>query len=239
MKVLRSTWIWFATAAGIILWVPLMGIVWLFDRDPMKRRTEFFFRVLGRIVARVHRWRLHFKGLENLDPNRVYVVVSNHQSLADIPLIANLPLSAKWLAKRELFEVPLFGWMLRMARHIPVDRGERRKAAHALLQCARTLRLGSSVLFFPEGTRSPGGEVLPFNDGPFQMAVRENVPVLPLAVEGSGAALPRGTWLFGGQQDIHLTILPAVDPAGADVKELRERIRQQISDTVQQIRSSK
>jgi 1-acyl-sn-glycerol-3-phosphate acyltransferase len=238
MKYLRSAWIWFATASLILFWVPLMGVVWLFDRDPLKRRTEFSFRVLGRIVARVHRWRLHFRGLENLDPNRVFVVVSNHQSLADIPLIANLDVSAKWLAKVELFRVPVFGWMMRLARHIPVERSERRKAAHALLQCARTLRQGSSVLFFPEGTRSPGGELLPFNDGPFQIAIREKVAVLPLVVEGSGAALPRGTWLFGHHQDIHLTVLPPVDSSGTDVATLRELVRQQISDTMHQIRGT-
>lgn len=239
MKFLRSAWIWFATATCVILWVPLMGLVWLIDRDPLRRRTEYFFRLLGRIVAKVHRWRLHFRGLENLDPHRVYVVVSNHQSLADIPLIAHLNLTAKWLAKVELFRLPVFGWMMRMSRHIPVERGERRKAAHALLQCARTLRQGCSVVFFPEGTRSPEGEVLPFNDGPFQLAIREQVPVLPLAVEGSGAALPRGTWLFGGHQDIYLTVLPPVDVTNLDSKqtaELRELVRGQISETVQQIR---
>lgn len=238
MTFLRSVWIWFATTALVTFWVPLMGLVWLLDRDPLRRRTEFVFRVLGRMVGKVHRWRLHFKGLENLDPNRVYIVVSNHQSLVDIPLIAHLDLSAKWLAKAELFRVPMFGWMMRMSRHIPVERSEKRKAAHALLQCARTLRQGCSVVFFPEGTRSPGGEVLPFNDGPFQLAIREKVPVLPLAVEGSGAALPRGTWLFGGQQDIHLTVLPPVNSTGAEVADLRERVRQQISDTVREIRQN-
>lgn len=85
----------------------------------------------------------------------------------DIPLITNLKLDAKWLAKAELFDFPLMGWMLRMAADVPVDRSNRRKAAHALLQCARYLRNGCSMVFFPEGTRSPDGEVLPFNEGPF------------------------------------------------------------------------
>ena len=131
------------------------------------------------------------------DPKQVYVIVSNHQSLADIPLICNLRFDAKWLAKAELFRLPFAGWMMRWAGDIPVERADRRKAAQALLQCVRCLRGGCSVMFFPEGTRSPDGEVQAFNDGPFQLALREKVPVLPLAVEGSGAALPRNSWLFG------------------------------------------
>jgi 1-acyl-sn-glycerol-3-phosphate acyltransferase len=161
--------------------------------------------------------------------------VSNHQSLADIPLITHLDLDSKWLAKAELFDFPIFGWMMRMAGDIPVARGDRRKAAQALLQCARYLRQRCSVVFFPEGTRSRTGEVLAFNDGPFQLAVREKIPVLPLAIEGSGAALPRNTWLFGGTQDIYLTVLEPVDPGDRDAQQLREFVRQAIADEVSRL----
>ena len=112
-----------------------------------------------------------------MDPAQVYVIVSNHQSLADIPVITHLKLDTKWLAKAELFRVPVFGWMLRMAGDVPVERGDTRKAAKAMLQCARYLRQRCSVVFFPEGTRSRDGAVLPFNEGPFQLAIREQAPV--------------------------------------------------------------
>ena len=128
---------------------------------------------------------------------------------------------------------------MRLAGDIPVERTDRRKAAQALLQCARYLRRGCSIMFFPEGTRSPDGEVLAFNDGPFQLAIREQVPVLPLVVEGSGNALPRNSFLFGGVQDIHLNVLPPVSVKGFSVKETRaltDQVRQQIIDELGRLR---
>jgi 1-acyl-sn-glycerol-3-phosphate acyltransferase len=206
----------------------------------LKRRTARAFRRLGPVLAKVNPWRLHISGTENLDPGKVYVVVSNHQSLADIPLITHLPIDAKWLAKAELFRIPGMGWMLRMAGDVPVARSDRTQSARALLQCARYLRQRCSVVFFPEGTRSRDGELLPFNDGPFQLAIREQVPVLPLVVEGSGSALPRNTWLFSESHDIHLRVLKAVPPDGWTVKQsgsLRDVVRNQIAAELARMRA--
>lgn len=239
VRLLRSVWIWAATASLVVLWVPLLGAIRLFDVEPRRLRTGRWFRRLGRILAKINPWRIHISGAENLHPNQVYVVVSNHQSLGDIPLIAHLKLDTKWLAKAELFRFPVLGWMLRMAGDVPIDRSDRRKGAKALLQCARYLRQGCSVVFFPEGTRSPDGQVLPFNEGPFQLAVREQVPILPLVVEGSGAALPRNSWLFGGTQDIHLRVLEPVLVGGWNIKQvpaLRDAVRQKVMDELAKLR---
>jgi 1-acyl-sn-glycerol-3-phosphate acyltransferase len=217
----------------------LLGIVWLFDRHPLRLRTGRWFRRLGRALAKVNPWRIHISGRENIVAHQAYVIVSNHQSLADIPLISHLHMDTKWLAKAELFRVPVLGWMLRMAGDVPVERADRRKAAQALLQSARYLRQGCSVVFFPEGTRSSDGEVLPFNEGPFHLAIREQVQVLPLAVEGSGTALPRNSWMFAGNPVIHLRILPAVSVDGWKVKQsgaLRDAVRQRIVDELQRLR---
>jgi 1-acyl-sn-glycerol-3-phosphate acyltransferase len=239
---LRSAWIWAATAALIVLWAPLLGSIRLFDFEPRRLRTGRWFRRLGRVLAKINPWRIHISGAENLRPNQNYVVVSNHQSFGDIPLISHLKLDTKWLAKAELFRFPFIGWMLRMAGDVPIDRSDRRKGAQALLQCARYLRQRCSVVFFPEGTRSPDGQVLPFNEGPFQLAIREHVPILPLVVEGSGAALPRNSWIFGGIQDIHLRVLEAVSVDGWNVKQvsaLRDAVRQKIVDELDRLRGLK
>jgi 1-acyl-sn-glycerol-3-phosphate acyltransferase len=228
---IRSIWIWTASASLILIWTPLLAIVRLFDRNPRRLRTGRWFRRLGRMLARVNPWRIRISGLENMEAGRVYVIVSNHQSLADIPVITHLILDTKWLAKAELFALPVVGWMLRMAGDIPIDRTDRRKGAKALLQCARCLRDGCSVVFFPEGTRSPDGSILPFNEGPFQLAIREKVPVLPLVVEGSGAALPKHTWIFGGTMDVYLRVLPPAQVEGWDIRqsgELRDEVRRRM-----------
>jgi 1-acyl-sn-glycerol-3-phosphate acyltransferase len=236
----RSVWIWSACALLVVSWVPLLGTVRLLDREPLRLRTGRWFRLLGRVISMVYPCRLHISGIEHFDPKGVYVVVSNHQSLADIPLISNLRLDAKWLSKAELFRLPVMGWMLRMAGDIPVDRSDRRKGAQALLQCARYLRQRCSVVFFPEGTRSLDGELLPFNDGPFQLAIREQVPVLPLVVEGSGSALPRNTWIFGVRRDVYLRILKPIVVAGRNVKQtgdLRDEVRSRMSEELSRLRS--
>jgi 1-acyl-sn-glycerol-3-phosphate acyltransferase len=131
--------------------------------------------------------------------------------------------------------------MLRWAGDVPIDRSDRREGAKAMLQCARYLRQRCSVVFFPEGTRSPDGRVLPFNEGPFHLAIREQVPILPLVVEGSGAALPRNSWLFGETQDIHLQILEPVPVDGWTIKQvpaLRDAVRQKIVDELERLRGT-
>ena len=146
---LRSLWIWLTTGTIVLLWVPLLWVVVALDRDPLRRSTARWFRRLGPMVANVNpAWNVLIEGRENIRKGQAYVVVSNHQSLADIPLIAHLGIDAKWLAKTELGKFPVFGWMMRVSRDIFVDRSDRRKAAQALLQCARMLKQGLSVVFF-------------------------------------------------------------------------------------------
>src|SRR3954464_10838846 len=110
LRFIRSLWIWSASAALVVTWVPLLGIIWLrdsvFDKE-LRRATGRWFRRLGRLVSRVSPWRIQISGRENIQPDQVYLIVSNHQSLADIPLLSHLRLDTKWLAKIELFRVPL------------------------------------------------------------------------------------------------------------------------------------
>jgi 1-acyl-sn-glycerol-3-phosphate acyltransferase len=240
VRVIRSVWIWTAGGLLIAVWTIFVALVRLVDRDPLRLKTARMFRRLGPVIAKVNPWRLHITGTDGFDRSRVYVIVSNHQSLADIPLVAHINFDAKWLAKAELFRVPFVGWMMSMSADVPVIRSDRRKAAHALLQCARYLRQGCSMVFFPEGTRSRDGEVLPFNDGPFQLAIRERVPVLPVVLDGSRDALPRNSWMFGHTLDIHLRVLDPVPVDEFDVKQasmLREKVRHYMIDELQRIRA--
>jgi 1-acyl-sn-glycerol-3-phosphate acyltransferase len=239
IRTLRSAWIWLASAVLFLFWCLLLGAIRLFDRDPRRIRTARWFRRLGRALAKLQPWRVHITGLENIDPSQRYVVVSNHQSLADIPVVAHLRIDAKWLGKSEIFRLPVIGWMMHWAGDVPVERANKRKAATALLQCAKYLRQGLSIVFFPEGTRSPGGHVLPFNEGPFQLAVRERAPILPLVVEGTGAALPRDSWRFGSNLQIQVRVLKAVPVDTWSMEQvplLRDAVRQLIVDELNRVR---
>jgi 1-acyl-sn-glycerol-3-phosphate acyltransferase len=195
--------------------------------------------MLGRVLAKVNPWRVRISGREHVRQGETYVVVSNHQSFADIPVVSHVELDTKWLAKAELFRWPILGWMMRMAGDVPVERGDRSRSARALLQCARYLRQHCSVVFFPEGTRSRTGEVLPFNEGPFQLAVRERVPVLPVVIDGSGGALPRNTWMFGPPQQIELSILEPVSTENWQSGALRDAVRERITAELQRLRQAR
>ncbi|HEX8983973.1 MAG TPA: lysophospholipid acyltransferase family protein [Bryobacteraceae bacterium] len=222
-----------------MLWSLLLAVIRLFDRDPLHLRTGRWFRRLGRLLAAINPSSVEISGREHIRRDQVYVVVSNHQSLADIPVLSHLEIDAKWLVKAELFRLPVMGWMLRMAGDVPVERSDRGKSARALLECARLLRRRCSVVSFPEGTRSLDGQVLPFNEGPFQLAIREQVPVLPVVVEGSGGTLRKDSWIFGPAQIVQLHILEPVSVEGFTTRQsaaLRDLVRERIVDELQRLR---
>ena len=229
---LRSLWIWFAVVALIIAWLPLLAVIRLIDRDQVRYRTGRWFRRLGVAITRVNpAWQLRISGERITDPRRPYVVVSNHQSFADIPLLSHLPWEMKWIGKVELFRLPFVGWMMKLAGDIPVDRQDRRSGAKMLLAAHKYLQQKCSVMFFPEGTRSLDGRVGRFNDGAFHLAIKAHVPVLPVAVEGSHGCLPKKSWRFGKPQEVFLKVLPPVETAemsSDDMETLREKVRQMI-----------
>ena len=238
--ILRSVWIWAAVSVLIVCWFPLLLLVRLTDRDPVRYRTGRWFRRLGVAMTRANPFlQLEISGYTVRDPRRPYVVVSNHQSFADIPLISHLPWEMKWVGKRELFRVPFAGWMMKLAGDIPLDRGDPRSGAKVLLHAASVLKQKCSVIFFPEGTRSPDARVGRFTDGAFHLALRSQVPVLPLVVDGSHGCLPKNSWRFKGVHNVKLLVLPPVDTAGMsreDAPMLRERVRHMIIDHLAHLR---
>jgi 1-acyl-sn-glycerol-3-phosphate acyltransferase len=137
---------------------------------------------------------LTVKGLENLERDRPHILVANHASQLDIPLLfAALPIPIRFLAKRSLFYIPIFGWSLALARFVPVDRGSSRKARRSIDRAARRVRRGRSLVIFPEGTRSADGAIKKFKSGAFVMGVKSGVPILPLAIRGSFEVVPKST----------------------------------------------
>ena len=125
--VLLSLWVWFAIGVLLVLWVPLMAVVRLTDRDPALYRSGLFLRRLGRAMTYVNPfWDIEIEGPFPENPRNPYVVVSNHFSQADPPIIARVPWEMKWVAKKALFDMPVAGWLLNMSGDICVDRSSRR-----------------------------------------------------------------------------------------------------------------
>jgi 1-acyl-sn-glycerol-3-phosphate acyltransferase len=136
----------------------------------------------------------------------------------------------KWLSKAELFRIPVMGWLMHLAGDVPVKRGFGPSAIEAMARCREVLSSKVSVMIFPEGTRSPTANLLPFKDGAFRLAIDAGVPILPLALHGTGNALPKHDWRFG-QSTAVVEVLPPVETSGltpADVPALKERVRAMI-----------
>jgi 1-acyl-sn-glycerol-3-phosphate acyltransferase len=154
-----------------------------------------------------------------------WIVLCNHQSLFDIPaLIATLPGSFRIVAKRELFRIPIFGWALRLAGFVGIDRSRRDRAIASLARGAREIENGRSLVMFVEGTRSPDGHLGPLKKGPFHLAQQTGARLLPVTFSGSRAVLPRQGWLpRAGVIDVHVgEPLPPISPSAAIGPDLLE-----------------
>jgi 1-acyl-sn-glycerol-3-phosphate acyltransferase len=136
-------------------------------------------------------WTVTVTGREKVAPGRAFVMVANHQSVVDIFCAHRLFVHFKWVSKIEIFKIPVIGWNMALNRYIPLRRGDKDSVLAMLAACERTLATGSSVLMFPEGTRSQHGELKPFKPGAFDLAQRARVAILPIAIEGTRDALPK------------------------------------------------
>lgn len=225
-----SIWTWGVLGTCILAWFPIMALLLLITApfDPGRYWVGLFFRQLAVVTATLNPfWRFRVTGLKVPDPRRPYVVVSNHESFADILLISHLPWEMKWLAKAEIMRIPLMGWDMWLSGDVPVMRGTARSAIEAMRRCQEVLKRKVSVIIFPEGTRSPTGDMLPFKDGAFRLAIDAGVPILPLAVSGTRTALKKHDWRVGRSR-AEVRVLPPIETTGLthrDVKSLRERVK--------------
>lgn len=234
---LWSVWSWFVFATCCVLWLPLMAIVWVVTApfDPPRYWTGYLFRKTTVVHQKLNPlWTFRVAGTMPENPRNPYVMVSNHESFADILLISHLPWEMKWLSKKENFRIPVAGWLMRLAKDIELDRKDPRSAAEAMRQCRVRLDQNVSVMIFPEGTRSASGELLPFKDGAFRLAIEAGVPILPLAVHGTRTALKKSGFL-NGRSVAEVRVLEPVSTEGMtldDVPALRDRVRDLIAAEV-------
>lgn len=163
--------------------------------------------------------RLTVEGVEYLPAQGPVVYMSNHQGNFDIPvLFAGLPIQFRWLAKAELFRIPLFGLTMRIAGYIPVERKDRRLAIQSMNLAVQRVGAGTSIMIFPEGTRSPDGELLPFKKGGFVLALQAQAPIVPIAIDGSAALMLKSSWMIRSGE-VRLRIFPALPTKGLGVKD--------------------
>jgi 1-acyl-sn-glycerol-3-phosphate acyltransferase len=176
--------------------------------------------------------RLSTLGLDKLEPAGKYVFISNHASALDIPvLIVGLPYAVTFMAKKELFQIPFFGWGITVLGHIPVDRSSARKARESIVRAAKRIANEAiSLILFPEGTRSATGEIGEFKQGSLALAQRAAVPVVPVFLDGTHRVLGKKKALI---QPGHIRLIigdpiPATETRDAEKRDLAVRMRAQI-----------
>jgi 1-acyl-sn-glycerol-3-phosphate acyltransferase len=151
-----------------------------------------YARLWGKAALLANRVKVKVEGLEQLERGGPYIFMSNHQGSFDIfALLGYLPFQFKWLAKKELFSIPFFGWTMAAAGYISIDREGTRKTVEAINEAARKIREGMSLVIFPEGSRSPNGSIQPFKRGGFTLAIKSKVPIIPIAITGSREIMPK------------------------------------------------
>jgi len=182
----------------------------------------------ARDVLRAARTPVIAAGLEHIPRDQPVIYASNHSSMFDIwALFAALPGSVRFVAKRQLFKIPLLGRAMLAAGHIPIDRAGGKKAFEAYDEAARTIQRGtSSIVVFPEGTRSRTGELLPFKNAPFGLAIAAQVPIVPVYVHHTFEILPKGGWRLR-PRPIRLLAGRPIMTAGLRPED-RERLRDEV-----------
>jgi 1-acyl-sn-glycerol-3-phosphate acyltransferase len=175
--------------------------------DSSGRVYAWHARLWARLALALNGVTVTVTGTEHL-PDGPVIFMSNHQSNFDIlSLLAAMPRQIHWIAKKELFEIPVFGPSMRRGGYIPLDRSDGRKALQSMDEAAATIHQGKSVVLFPEGTRTEDGNLLPFKRGGFILARKAAVPVIPVTINGSGRVNPAGQIrLYSG--NINLTLHP-------------------------------
>jgi 1-acyl-sn-glycerol-3-phosphate acyltransferase len=180
--------VWFTIIA---LLGPLLILLTILTRKEgfIYTPVRFFVRT-GLAMAGV---RVEVEGLDRLRPNQTYLFTPNHQSFIEVPLLVTyLKRNIGFLAKKELFKFPIFGYGIRVIGVVPVDRSNTAVAIQSAQLATERLRSGKSYAVYPEGTRSPDGRVLPFKKGAFLMAIDAGVPIVPISISGSTAVMPKG-----------------------------------------------
>jgi 1-acyl-sn-glycerol-3-phosphate acyltransferase len=230
-----SLWNWFEIVTLVIVSTILVALVFVltvpFDR--VRRVVGRFFRICGTGLVRFNPlWSVKVSGWQKPRGAGPFIVVANHQSIADIPAISYLPWEMKWVSKESNFKVPGLGWMMSMAGDVKLRRGEKESAKSAMGQCKWYLDRGMSVMLFPEGTRSSDGEIMPFKDGAFRLALETGYPILPVAVAGTRHAIPKNSWIFGVKCQARIDVMEPIETKNLtidDLESLKDRTRLLIS----------
>jgi len=231
-----STLFWaFITVSSIVLY-PVAVMIWVltvaFDRRlvVLHRFTCFWASLYTWFNPA---WPVTVEGRAKIRPGTTYVMVANHLSLLDILVLFRLFRHFKWVSKIENFKVPLIGWNMSMNGYIKLRRGDRESVVEMMAGCEKTIGEGNSIMMFPEGTRSPTGELRAFKPGAFELALKTGTSILPIVIVGTADALPKRGFVLQGRHPIRIRVLDPIPPeqfADMSVEQLTAHVHELIAN---------
>jgi 1-acyl-sn-glycerol-3-phosphate acyltransferase len=236
MKLL-SLLIGFVQAIVLTLWLAfwvtvtgLSAILTLNGEVPLMMARRFWAPLHWRLTGSP----LQVEPLPDIDWSQPHIFLMNHQSALDIPVaFAVLPVNIRFIAKHVLKWVPFLGWYMMMTGMIFINRSNRRESLRSLKKAGERIRAGSNILIFPEGTRSKDGRILPFKRGALVLALEARVPIVPVAIEGTGSVLPvGGLWLR--HHPIRVKVGHPISTTGRGGEE-RDALVREVRDTIIQL----
>jgi len=182
----------------------------------------------SRILLGLAGIKVELRGMDNIPRGTPVVLLSNHQGAFDIPALqAFLPLQFRWVAKKSLFKIPIIGWSMSLARYIAIERENPQEAMKSMEEASLRIRNGTSVLVFPEGTRSETGALLPFKRGAFMLATKSGAAIVPVAIRGTSTIMKKSGFLIRPSR-VTISVGKPISPGESDEKDLRNRTKKAI-----------
>jgi 1-acyl-sn-glycerol-3-phosphate acyltransferase len=236
---------WITMALTSIVITPFFLLVWVGTFWWDRRRVAA--HMMGTFWAWHYQslipfWKLRLEGREKIPWRRPVVLVANHRSLIDILALYKLRRPFKWTSKDENFRLPFIGMVLSLTNSVRIKRESLRSGAQFLKQAENEIKKGSSILLFPEGTRSKTKEMRPFKEGAFLLAKKMDCGVIPIVHIGSEKTFDRGSWVLKGKTTIHIRVLDEIPPEEVkklDVKQLMSLVRKLMEDGIAELESEK
>lgn len=178
--------------------------------DSKGKITHYISKIFSKVILLVSGIKLKVNGLEKIDRDKSYVFVSNHASYFDIPILMQaIPNNVRFIYKKSLSKIPIFGWGMYLGQYVPIDRENGREALKALRNAAQKIKKGISIVIFPEGTRTPDGEIKDFKKGVFVLADEAKEDIVPVLIKGSYNIMPKGKFKIQSAE-VEVTFFEAV-----------------------------
>jgi 1-acyl-sn-glycerol-3-phosphate acyltransferase len=235
MRVFYSTIFWAFLATSSIALFPIAVVTWA-ATAPFDRRKVVLHRFTC-LWASLYSWLnpawpVKIYGRERIDENEACIFVANHLSLLDILVLFRLFKHFKWVSKIENFRIPMIGWNMSLNGYIQLRRGDRSSVVQMMRECEQALAEGSSIMMFPEGTRSPTGRMRSFKPGAFELALKTQSPIQPVVIQGTSHALPKRGFILRGRHPISISVLERLSVeqiGGMEAEELTAHVRSLIA----------